>query len=179
MKRIAVHTTIAVPIEVCYQAVQASIVDPRWRAAYTSLRPGREYSGWVTDARPPEHLAIGIAAFEPVTGKRLHSLGYRTTYDFAPTADGGTWVEIGVEYELLAAVGGMGMLKPQAENEALHRLSGMLALELGWRQARGEGARDAAPAGAAGALDSGAAAEYDRQRAAAPDARSPLTPDTP
>ena len=176
MKRIAVHATIAVPVEVCYQAVQEAIVDPRWRDAYVSLRPGREYSGWVTEARPPEHLTIGIAAIDPVTGKRLHSLGYRTTYDFAPAADGGTRVEIGVEYELLAAVGGMGMLQPQAENEVLHRLSAMLALELGWRRSRGVGA-----AGAQGALDSGAASGYDRSRAAAPGAEAPstLTSDTP
>ena len=180
MKRLAVHATIAVPIDVCYRAVQESLVDPRWREAYAALRPGREYSGWVSDARPPEHLTIGIAALDPVTGKRMHAMGYRTTYDFATTADGRTRVEIGVEYELLAAVGGMGMLQPQAENEVLHRLSTMLALVLGWERSPAALPTLPAPArepGAPRALDSGAASQYDRSRVGTPDARPTLTPD--
>jgi hypothetical protein len=159
MTRIAAHVDVAVPAELCLAAVQQSLVDDRWRAAYRALRPGREYSGWVKVLVPGRRLELTVAALDPVSGKRSHALGYRVTYDFTPTAEGRTRVEVGVEYGFLAALGGLGLLKPQAQNELLFRLMAMLALETGLRASDAAGATDAASGPAAAALPPPAAAE--------------------
>ena len=133
MKRLSAHAHVAVPAELCFRAVQESVIDARWREAYHHLRPGREYSGWVTVADAPRRLEIAVAAIEPTTGKRMHSLGYTVTYDFTTDGPDRTHVEIGVEYTLVAALGAMGMFETQAANEVLQRLWGVLLLEAGFR----------------------------------------------
>ena len=131
MRRIATAVTLSVPADVCCRAVLALFEDERWHQAYTALRPGRRYSGRTTVMDPGRRLEVSLAAIEPLTGVRLRTLGYRVTYTFTAVDPGHTTVEVGVEYTLLAAVGGMGMLKPQAEHEVLHRLAAILALESG------------------------------------------------
>ena len=135
MRRIAAHVVVAVPAELCAHAVHASLGDERLREAYRALRPGKEYSGWVTGGTPGRRVEIAFAALDPRTGGRAHRLGWRVTYDFAPTADGRTRVEVGVEYSLLAALGAAGTLRAQAEGDVAHRLAAMHALELGLRGA--------------------------------------------
>jgi hypothetical protein len=133
MKRIAAVVTVAVPASLCFRACQDAYADDRWREAYRTLRPGREYSGRVTASEPDRRLEITVAGLDPATGAQMSAFGYRVTYDFTPEDQARTHVEVGVEYELLAAVGAMGTLEGQAGNEILHRLAGLLALEAGVR----------------------------------------------
>jgi hypothetical protein len=145
--RIAARLSVAVPPELCQRAVQAALADERLGAAVRGLRAGREYSGWVTAVTPGRRLEIDFAALEPATGRRTHSLGWRVTYDFEPQDDGGTRVEVGVEYGALAALGAGGTLKAQAENEVAHRLTALHALELGLRGGGGGDPAALPPAG--------------------------------
>ena len=158
MFRVAAHVHLAVPPDVCIRFVQESLVDARWQEAYRSLRPGRAYSGWVTAVEPGRRIALTVAALDPITGKRLHALGYRIVYTLTAESDGRTRAEVAIEYSFVAAVAGMGMLGPQAENEVLHRLSALLALEAG-----AAASTDAVPETAAGdarpALHAGGVAE--------------------
>jgi hypothetical protein len=85
----------------------------------------------VTASVPGRRLEIAFAALEPTSGTRTHALGWRVTYDFTPLDDGRTRVEVGVEYGALAAIGAMGTLRAQAENDIAHRLAALHALELG------------------------------------------------
>ena len=135
MRRIAAHVVVAVPAELCALAVHASLADERLREAYRTLRPGKEYSGWVTGGSPGRRLEITFAALDPNSDRRTHRLGWRVTYDFATTADGRTRVEVGVEYTRLAALGAAGTLRAQAESDIAHRLAAMHALEVGVRSA--------------------------------------------
>ena len=80
---------------------------------------------------PDRRVEISFAALEPGSGRRSHTLGWRVTYDFLPLDDGRTRVEVGVEYELLAAIGAAGTMRAQAENDVAHRLAAMYALEVG------------------------------------------------
>ncbi|HEY0778919.1 MAG TPA: hypothetical protein VGD56_13195 [Gemmatirosa sp.] len=133
MKHLAAAVTIAAPADLCHRAAEASYADPRWHAAYAALRPGRTYSAHVTASEPARRLEITVAAVDALTGVTMPALGYRVVYGFAPAADGRTRAEVAIEYGTAAAVGGMGLLQPQAENEILHRLAGLLALEAGVR----------------------------------------------
>ena len=132
MKQI-VALTVAVPIDVCFRAAQACYEDSRFSDAYSALRPGHQYSGRVTVTEPGRSFEVSLAAVDPLTGARIRSLGYRVTYAFTAVGAARTKVEIGVRYSLLAAVAGVGMLRHQAQNEILHRLAGILALEIGSR----------------------------------------------
>ena len=138
MTRVAAHLVVAVPAAVCQQAVQAALSDPRLRDAARQLRPGKEYSGYVTAVTPGRWLEIAFAALDLATGRRTHALGWRVTYDFMPLDDGRTRVEVGVVYELLAAIGAGGTLRAQAENDIAHRLAAMYALEVGLRHGAGD-----------------------------------------
>ena len=139
-RRVAAHVVVAVPADLCAHAVQAALGDARLRDARGALRPGKEYSGWVTGGAPgggpgggtARRLALVFAALDPATGRRTHGLGWRVTYDFTPAGDGRTRVEVGVEYTLLAANAAAGTLRAQAENDIAHRLAAMHALELGF-----------------------------------------------
>ena len=131
MARIAAHVVLAAPPELCFAAVQGTLADARLAEAYRRLRSGKEYGGWVTASTPGRRLEIAFAALEPGSGRRTHRLGWRVTYDFVPLPEGGTRAEVGVEYGLLAAIGGAGLLRAQAENDVAHRLMAMLTLELG------------------------------------------------
>jgi hypothetical protein len=135
MPRIAAHVAVAVPAELCQQAVQDALADARLRDAYRQLRSGKEYSGWVTAVKPGRWLEITVAALEPASGRRTHALGWRVTYDFAPLDDGRTRVEVAVEYGRVAAIAGAGLLRTQAETEIAHRLAALHALETGLRHA--------------------------------------------
>ena len=159
MFRIAAHVHVAVPPDRCIRFVQESLVDARWQEAYRTLRPGRAYSGWVTAVEPGRRIALTVAALEPVTGKRLHALGYRVVHTFTPEPDGRTRAEVAIEYSFVAAVAGMGMLGPQAENEVLHRLSALLALEAGAAAASADATAELAAAAATPALHAGGVAE--------------------
>ncbi len=131
MKHIAAAVSVAVPPDLCHRAAEASYADARWQQAYAALRPGHTYSARVTASEPARRLELTIAALEPLTGARIDALGYRVVYTFAPEGASRTRAEVAIEYDVVAAVGGMGMLQPQAENEVLHRLAGLLALEAG------------------------------------------------
>ena len=131
MTRIAAHIDVAVPAALCIRAIQGTLSEARLLDAARALRPGKEYSGWVTTLVPDRRLEISFAALDPGSGKRSHTLGWRVTYDFMPLDDGRTRVEVGVVYELLAAIGAGGTLRAQAENDIAHRLAAMYALELG------------------------------------------------
>ncbi|MDF1504675.1 hypothetical protein [Roseisolibacter sp. H3M3-2] len=150
MTRVAARLELALTAEQCVHAVQASMDDPRVREAFRALRPGKEYAGWVTHVEPGRRLEIAYAALDPMTNKRIHRLGWRVTYDFAPAGAGRTRVEVGVEYGRLAALGGMGLMRAQAENEVARRLSALHMLELGARLAAGGDAEVAQEALGAG-----------------------------
>lgn len=134
MTRVAARIAVAVPAELCQQAVQDALSDARLRDAYRELRDGKEYNGWVTAVKPGSWLEITVAALDPSTGRRTHALGWRVTYDFAPLDDGRTRVEVAIEYGRVAALAGAGLLRTQAENEIAHRLAALHALELGLRR---------------------------------------------
>jgi hypothetical protein len=148
MTRIASHVVVTVPAALCLQAVQAGLGDERMRAAAHRLRPGKEYSGFVTSVKADRWLEITYAALDPLTGRRLHAFGWRVTYDFLPLDDGRTRVEVAIEYGRLAALGALGLLRAQAENDIAHRLMAILTLELGLHRGRPPElpAGDAAPA---------------------------------
>ncbi len=131
MTRVAAQIVVAVPAELCLHAVQAAMEDPRLKDAYRRLRPGKEYAGWVTRVEPGRRLEIAYAALDPLTDRRSHALGWRVLYDVAPEPDGRTRVEVAIEYGWLTALGGMGLVKAQAENEVAQRLAFLHALELG------------------------------------------------
>ena len=131
MTRVAAHIEVAVPPALCIHAIQGTLGEARLLDAARALRPGKEYSGWVTVLVPDRRVEISFAALEPGSGKRSHTLGWRVTYDLLPLDDGRTRVEIGVEYQLLAAIGAGGTLRAQAENDVTHRLAAMYALEIG------------------------------------------------
>ena len=139
MTRVAAHLDIAVPPALCIRAIQGTLGEARLLDAARALRPGKEYSGWVTVLVPDRRVEISFAALEPGSGKRSHALGWRVTYDLVPMDDGRTRVEVGVEYELLAAIGAGGTMRAQAENDVVHRLAALYALEVGLAAA-GEGA---------------------------------------
>lgn len=148
MARIAARLDLALTADQCIAAVQRSMEDPRVRDAFRSLRPGKEYAGWVTRVEPGRRMEIAFAALDPLTGRRIHRLGWRVHYEFAPAGDGHTRVEVAVEYGWLAALGGAGLMRAQAENEVARRLSALHMLELG-TQLAADGA--AAPRDAVGA----------------------------
>ncbi|MGZ8378652.1 MAG: hypothetical protein ACXW0Z_15600, partial [Gemmatirosa sp.] len=129
--RVAAQIVVAVPADLCLNAVQASLDDPRLRDAYRQLRPGKEYAGWVTRIEPGVRMEIAVAALDPLTNKRAHALGWRVRYELTPEPDGRTRVEVAVEYGPLAALGGMGLMRAQAENEVARRLALVHALEIG------------------------------------------------
>ena len=131
MTRVAARIDIAVPPALCIRAIQGTVGDARLLDAARALRPGKEYSGWVTVLVPDRRVEISFAALEPGSGRRSHALGWRVTYDFLPIDDGRTRVEVGIEYQLLAAIGAAGTLRAQAENDVVHRLAAMYALEVG------------------------------------------------
>jgi hypothetical protein len=134
MPRVAAHITVAVPAALCQEAVQAALSDPRVGHAMRQLRPGKEYSGFVTAVTPGRRLEIAFASLDAVTGRRAYATGWRVTYEFLPLEDGHTRVEVAVTYGLLAALAGAGLLRPQAENEVAHRVMALYALELGLRR---------------------------------------------
>ena len=131
MTRIASHIDIAVSPALCIRAIQGTLGEARLLDAARALRPGKEYSGWVTTLVPDRRVEISFAGLDPSSGKRSHTLGWRVTYDFMPVDDGRTRVEVGVEYELLAAIGAGGTMRAQAENDIAHRLAAMYVLEVG------------------------------------------------
>jgi hypothetical protein len=160
MTRVAAQIVVAVPAELCLSAVQASLDDPRLRDAYRQLRPGKEYSGWVTRMEPGVRMEIAVAALDPLTNKRMHALGWRVRYELAPEPDGRTRVEVAVEYGWLAAFGGMGLMRAQAENEVARRLALVHALEIGLHHDRTPAAAaDPSRATTAPALAAGGARE--------------------
>ncbi|MEJ7809293.1 MAG: SRPBCC family protein [Gemmatimonadaceae bacterium] len=136
MKRISASMTVAVPAELCFAVCRDSHTDERWRDAYRALRPGREYSGRVVASDAGQRLVITVAALDSTTGAQVPALGYHITYDFAAAGEGRTRVEISIEYEMLAAMAGMGTFQGQAENEILHRAAALVALEAGYTAAR-------------------------------------------
>ena len=168
MTRVAAQIVVAVPADLCLHAVQAAMEDPRLRDAYRRLRPGKEYAGWVTRVEPGRRLEVAYAALDPLTDRRSHALGWRVLYEAMPEADGRTRVEVAIEYGWLTALGGMGLIRAQAENEIAQRLAFLHALELGLRHAAAA-ASDAAtaPALAAGA-GAAAPAATPRDRVAEP-----------
>jgi hypothetical protein len=153
MPRVAAQIVVSVPADLCLQAVQASLDDPRLRDAYHQLRPGKEYTGWVTRIEPGVRMEIAVAALDLLTNKRMHALGWRVRYELAPEPDGRTRVEIAVEYGTFAALGGMGLMRAQAENEVARRLALVHALEIGLHH----GAADPSHAVTAPALPAGGA----------------------
>jgi hypothetical protein len=167
---VAAHLAVAVPAALCHEAVRAALADERLREAYRRLRPGKEYGGWVTASTPGRWLEISHAALDPSTNTRSHRLGWRVTYDFVALDDGGTRVEVAVEYGWLAAVAAGGTLRAQAENEIAHRLAALHALEAGLLVAAA--ARDAGEAPTRAALPAAApTAAAPAARAAAPTSR--------
>ena len=144
MTRVAAQIVVDVPAELCLHAVQAAMEDARLKDAYRRLRPGKEYAGWVTRVEPGRRLEVAYAALDPLTDRRSHALGWRVLYDLAPEPDGRTRVEVAIEYGWLTALGGMGLVRAQAENEIAQRLAFLHALELGRRNV----ATIAAPAAA-------------------------------
>jgi hypothetical protein len=155
MPRVAAQIVVAVSAETCIAVVQQGMAEPRLEAAFRALRPGKEYAGWVTRVEPGRRLEIAYGALDPLTNRRMHRLGWRVLYDFAPAPDGRTRVEVAVEYGWLAALGGAGTMRAQAENEVARRLGALHALELGVRVGAGEVA----------ALGGGAASFVAEQRA--------------
>jgi hypothetical protein len=169
MTRVAAQIVVAVPADLCLRAVQAALDDPRIRDAYRQLRPGKEYSGWVTRIEPGVRMEIAVAALDPLTNKRMHTLGWRVHYELAPEPDGRTRVEVAVEYGLLAALGGMGLMRAQAENEVARRLALVHALEVGLQHRDAVAAADPSRAITAPALAAGGAMEAPMpSRASAP-----------
>jgi hypothetical protein len=145
MARVASHVVIAVPAELCQEVVQAALGNGQLHDAARRLRPGKEYSGRVTAVKTGRWLEIAFAALDPVSGRRFHALGWRVTYDLLPLDDGRTRVEVAIEYGLLAALGAMGSLRAQAENDIMHRLTAMHALEFGLHRGRAPELRAAHP----------------------------------
>jgi hypothetical protein len=127
----------------------------------------------VTSVKPGRWLEITFAALDPLSGRRFHALGWRVTYDFLPLDAGRTRVEVAVQYGLLAALGAMGLLRAQAENEVAHRLVAMHALEFGLHRGAAPGLR-AAPPPPGGDVD-----PRTRAMAAAAAAEGPAAPGDP
>lgn len=130
MPRISASIEVAVPAATCIHAVQQTMSDDRLLAAYRALRPGKEYAGFVTALIPDRRMVIQFAGLEPASNKRSHAVGWTVIYDFTPGREG-TRVEISVEYGVMTAVMGAGLVRPQAENEIVHRLAALRMLEVG------------------------------------------------
>jgi hypothetical protein len=159
MARIAAQIDLALSPELCQQAVQAALTDERLHVANRMLRPGKEYSGWVTHLVPGRRVDLVYAAYDPSSGGRSHRLGWRVSYEFLPLEGGRTRAEVAIEYGWLAGVAAGGTLRAQAVNDISHRLAALHALELGLlagRAAAGSGdaagpTRDALPGATPGA----------------------------
>ena len=134
MARVSAALNIRVPAEMCFAFCRDGYLDERWRAAYRALRPGKDYSVQVMEEQPGERLLVSVAAIDSITGAQIRSLGYRIEFTFTP-GDEGTRAEIAIEYGLTAAVMAAGTLEGQAENEVLHRLAQLIALERGYQAA--------------------------------------------
>lgn len=58
MTRVAAHIDIAVPPALCIHAIQGTLGEARLLDAARALRPGKEYSGWVTVLVPDRRPAV-------------------------------------------------------------------------------------------------------------------------
>jgi hypothetical protein len=134
----SVSAVIYVPAEVCYMFCREGMSDGRWRAAYRSLRPDREFSAQVVEEDPPVRLKISIAALGRDPGSHNRSLGFQIEYRFTEQGPDTTFVEIDLIYGVRAAMVSAGTMEHQTENDALHRLAALLALEAGYAVGRGE-----------------------------------------
>lgn len=133
MTRLSATIDITVPPAICIAAVQETMTDQRLLDAYRVLRAGKQYAGFVTMLVPGRRMVIEYAALEPTTNRRSHATGWKVTYEFPPTSEGAlTRVEVAVEYGLLTAIAGAGMIRAQAENEIQHRLAALRMLEFGF-----------------------------------------------
>ena len=139
MARIAARIDVAVTPALCIHAIQESMTDERLLSAYKALRPGKQYSGFVTMLVPDRRMVIEFAGLEPATNKRSHRVGWRVSYEFSPAPDGMTRVEVAIEYGMMTALATGGLAGPQAENEIVGRLAALRMLEAGVT-ARGDGA---------------------------------------
>jgi len=152
MTRVAAQMELALTAEQCLAAIQHAMEEPRLKAAFRSLRPGKEYAGWVTHVEPGRRLEIVYGGLDPLTNKRNHRFGWRVRYEFAPAGHGHTRVEVAVEYGWLTAIGGAGTTRAQAENDVARRLSELVMLESGMRAAAGHDPAVTQPALGAGPM---------------------------
>jgi hypothetical protein len=165
MTRVAAQMELAVTAEQCLAAIQYAMEEPRLKAAYRGLRPGKEYAGWVTHVEPGRRLEIVYGGLDPLTNKRNHRFGWRVRYEFAAAGPGRTRVEVAVEYGWLTAIGGAGTTRAQAENDVARRLAELHMLELGMRVAAGDDPTATQEAIGAGPAHVGAPAARAREAA--------------
>ena len=64
MRRIAASVAVALPAELRYRVAEQSYADERWRAARASLRPGKSYSGHVTERDPGRRLVVEVGSID-------------------------------------------------------------------------------------------------------------------
>jgi hypothetical protein len=129
---ITVAATIYVPADVCYMFCRQGMNDERWRAAYAMLRPGRVFSAQIVEEDPRRRLRISIGALSRSGVEAYPSLGFEIEYVFTEQGPDATFVEIIGEYSGAADRASRGTMEHQVENDTLHRLAALLALEAGY-----------------------------------------------
>lgn len=142
MRRLSVAIPINVPLNVVRRFVKELADDESLAQAYYKLR-GTPSPSRVVEATQ-QRVTIYEPTFDPsIKAHGLLQTGWTVSYDLQPQSPGKTFIEVGIEYNRLTAMMGMGLIKVQAQNELIHRVSALLAFERGYHAERNasEGAK--------------------------------------
>lgn len=131
MKRRAVEVPVRVPFDVLRRFVQELAEDQNLSQAYFKLRGTSSPSRVVESTK--ERLVVYEPAFDP--SLKAHGMlrtGWSVAYRLLAISPAETLLEISIEYSRLTGILGFGLIKVQAENEIIHRITSVLAFEKGY-----------------------------------------------
>lgn len=143
MPQVAVEIEMRVPRAVLHAFILALAEDSHLSQAYFKIR------GMASPSRLVERSPTRLVIFEPTFDPALKAhgagkTGWTIAYDLEALGEETTRVGVTIEYDRRTAVMGMGLIKPQAENEIISRLGALLAFERGYHTHPGA-ERDEAP----------------------------------
>jgi len=133
MGQVSASVTIELPIARCYEYVKSSVTNEKYLNACRQVWR-REYSGRITRDEPRRHLTIEEGAVSIL--RMLRPGTWRVTYSFNPVGDSKTEIRLLGDYGLALALLTFPTTRLQIQNELLHRVCELLALEAGaesWR----------------------------------------------